>query len=109
MQALTLNPEGGEAKKKVEELDELKGTEAAEMLDKIFVIREQHLGASHTATAEASYILALVLARLGKVEKALEKMQRALAVYEDTLGADHATTNSVRLSLARLEKIYFHV
>eukprot|EP00162_Nutomonas_longa_P009181 comp19071_c0_seq1/m.35354 comp19071_c0_seq1/g.35354 ORF comp19071_c0_seq1/g.35354 comp19071_c0_seq1/m.35354 type:complete len:409 (-) comp19071_c0_seq1:21-1247(-) len=89
------------------ELDELKGTEAAEMLEKIILIREQHLGVSHTATGEAHYILSLILAKLNKIEKALERMQRALAVYEDTLGADHATTLTVRASLTRLEKVYF--
>ncbi len=88
-------------------LDELKGTEAEEMMSKIIAIREQHLGANHTATGEAHYILALVLTRLGKLEKALERMQRSLSVYEDTLGGDHATTVAVRTALSELEADYF--
>jgi tetratricopeptide (TPR) repeat protein len=100
--------EDGEDELVEPELDELAGTEAAEMLDTIIAIREQHLGITHTATGEAHYILALILKRLGKIEKALERMQRALAVYEDTLGADHATTVSVKNALEQLEQEYFN-
>eukprot|EP00163_Fabomonas_tropica_P014654 TRINITY_DN2665_c0_g1_i2.p1 TRINITY_DN2665_c0_g1~~TRINITY_DN2665_c0_g1_i2.p1 ORF type:complete len:351 (+),score=74.08 TRINITY_DN2665_c0_g1_i2:139-1191(+) len=102
---LTAPPEDEEEEEEV--LDEMKGAEAIEVLQKIINIREQHLGMQHTATGESHYILGLVLQRLGRTEKALERIQKAISVYEDTLGRDHQTTVSVRKELEELEQAYF--
>ena len=61
------------------------------------------LGEEHPLTATSLNNLGLLLYAQGEYESARPYYERALAIFEERLGANHPHTQTVRGNLARLE------
>lgn len=84
-------------------LSEAKGSEGIEMLSQILKRREECVGETNLATGESSYILGLLHQYFGEVQQAQARMQTALGIYENRLGAEHHSTMDVAKSLEQLQ------
>lgn len=63
---------------------------------------EAHFGRRHPATASALNNLAQVHRTAGRLADAVPHMEGALAIYEETLGPDHASTATALANLGNL-------
>ena len=85
------------------QLGEAQVAEAVKMLTKIQTTREDILGGSHIATGESSYTLGLLYNFLDERKQARTHMEKALVVYESSLGPEHHSTKDVTNALAALQ------
>lgn len=85
--------------------DEASTAECLQVLMKILAVREEKLGAEHTATGESYHILGLLYRYMKNYYKAKEATETSLQVFKNAVGEDHPSTQLVKSSLAVFEEL----